>query len=122
MEAFEKALIEKGYLKADLDLGEIRSDVSQQFSKKSVSYLFRSHARPLRQVVGMLSVAEMAELAETLITVESLKERVTKPTESVSGPVDVAVISKSDGFVWIKRKHYFKPELNPRVMARKSLI
>lgn len=24
----------------------------------------------------------------------------------------VAVISKGDGFVWINRKHYFKPELN----------
>jgi hypothetical protein len=34
-------------------------------------------------------------------------------TETVGGPVDVAVISKGDGFVWIKRKHYFRPELNP---------
>ena len=32
--------------------------------------------------------------------------------ETVGGPVDVAVISKGDGFVWINRKHYFKPELN----------
>jgi hypothetical protein len=30
----------------------------------------------------------------------------------VAGPIDVAVISKGDGLVWIKRKHYFKPELN----------
>ena len=30
----------------------------------------------------------------------------------VGGPIDVAVISKGDGFVWIKRKHYFKAELN----------
>jgi hypothetical protein len=32
--------------------------------------------------------------------------------ESVGGPVDVAVISKGDGFIWIKRKHYFSPDLN----------
>jgi hypothetical protein len=32
--------------------------------------------------------------------------------ETVGGPIDVAVISKGDGFVWIKRKHYFKAELN----------
>jgi len=32
--------------------------------------------------------------------------------ETVGGPIDVAVISKGDGFVWIKRKHYFRPELN----------
>jgi hypothetical protein len=33
--------------------------------------------------------------------------------ETVAGPIDVAVISKGDGFIWIKRKHYFSPELNP---------
>jgi hypothetical protein len=38
-------------------------------------------------------------------------------TETVGGAVDVAVISKGDGFIWIKRKHYFKPELNARFFA-----
>ena len=33
--------------------------------------------------------------------------------ETVGGPIDVAVISKGDGFIWIKRKHYFSTELNP---------
>jgi hypothetical protein len=32
--------------------------------------------------------------------------------ETVGGPIDVAVISKGDGLIWIKRKHYFSPELN----------
>jgi len=32
--------------------------------------------------------------------------------ESVGGPVDVAVISKGDGFVWIKRKYYFDSDIN----------
>jgi hypothetical protein len=31
----------------------------------------------------------------------------------VGGAVDVAVISRGDGFVWLKRKHYFSQELNP---------
>ncbi|HEY0631206.1 MAG TPA: hypothetical protein VGC98_04065 [Thermoleophilaceae bacterium] len=35
-------------------------------------------------------------------------------TETVSGPIDVAVISAGDGFVWIKRKHYFEAERNPQ--------
>ncbi len=38
--------------------------------------------------------------------------------ETVGGPIDVAVITKGDGFVWVKRKHYFSPEYNPRVIAR----
>ena len=53
-------------------------------------------------------------------SIESLKERVTKPSESVSGPVDVAVITKGDGFIWIKRKHYFDPNLNLRFVAQKN--
>ena len=62
----------------------------------------------------------MAELAETLIMLESLKEKVTRPTESVGGPIDVCVISKSDGFIWIKRKHYFDPKLNPSFFRRRT--
>jgi len=27
-------------------------------------------------------------------------------------------ITKGDGFVWLKRKHYFKPELNPQFFAK----
>jgi hypothetical protein len=77
-----------------------------------------NHAWPIQRVIGSLPVDEMAELAETLIMLESLKEKVTQPTQSVGGPIDVCIISKSDGFVWIKRKHYFDPQLNPRFFAR----
>ena len=59
-------------------------------------------------------------MAETLIRIESLKERVTRETEQVGGPIDVAVISKGDGFIWVKRKHYFDASLNVRYMARKG--
>jgi len=76
------------------------------------------HFSPLSNVIHSLPLPEMAALAKSLIELESLKERVTKPSESVAGPIDVAVISKYDGFVWIDRKHYFRPELNPRFLRR----
>lgn len=79
---------------------------------------WEAHALPLLRVVGSLPIDEMANLAETLVQLQSLKEKVTKPTESVGGPIDVAVISKSDGFIWIKRKHYFEASLNPRFFIR----
>lgn len=34
----------------------------------------------------------------------SFKHKVSSTIESVGGPVDVAVITKGDGFVWIKKK------------------
>mgnify|MGYP001604446777 CR=1 FL=1 len=74
----------------------------------------------MRRVLGALPFDELAELAETLVLLESLKERVTRPSASVSGPIDVAVISKNDGFIWIKRKHYFDPKLNPRYFTKRG--
>jgi len=67
---------------------------------------------PLMSAVSSLSKEDLAEMAESLIYLTYLKRRITFAEESVGGPVDVALISKGDGFIWIKRKHYFRPELN----------
>ncbi len=77
-----------------------------------------AHLLPLLRVVGGLSLGELGELADTLVMLESLKEKVTYRTQSVGGPVDVALITKSDGLVWIKRKLYFDSSLNHRYFAR----
>lgn len=79
---------------------------------------WRQNFNPLVSVLQTLSVQEMAHLAESLLGLESLKERVTSPSESVGGPIDVAAITKSEGLVWIKRKHYFDASLNMRYVAR----
>lgn len=67
---------------------------------------------PLMATVSTMGKEDLAELAENLIYQTSLKRHITPNLESVGGPVDVAVISKGDGFIWIKRKHYFNPSLN----------
>lgn len=71
-----------------------------------------NYINPLMNAVSNLDKEDLAEMAESLIYLTYLKRRITFAEESVGGPVDVAVISKGDGFVWIKRKHYFRPELN----------
>ena len=100
---------------------QIKHDTKEKIIDRLIDHMVESHVEPIKRVVDALPLDEMADLAETLITVESLKERVTKPSESVGGPIDVAVISKSDGFVWIKRKHYFDASLNPRYFQREGL-
>ncbi len=57
-------------------------------------------------------------MAETLVNLASFRQKVSMSVETVGGPVDVAVISKGDGFVWIKRKNYFELDQNPRVLAK----
>jgi hypothetical protein len=53
-------------------------------------------------------------MAEALVNLTSFKRKISLEAETVGGPIDVAVISKGDGLVWIKRKHYFEPKLNPQ--------
>lgn len=61
---------------------------------------------------------ELSNLAESLINITSLKRKVQSNLETVGGDVDVAIITKGDGFIWTKRKHYFKRELNPQFFNR----
>jgi len=70
------------------------------------------YVSPLMGAVSQLSKEDLAEMAESLVYLTYLKRRFTMAEESVGGPVDIAVITKGDGFIWIKRKHYFDPELN----------
>lgn len=119
LSVFVDDLKQNGHLAQTANVDAERSAVLQTLRQLSSTYLDNSHTKPLKQVIGLFSVPELAELAETLVSIESLKERVTTPSESVSGPIDVAAISKSDGFVWIKRKHYFDPALNPRFFERR---
>src|SRR6266511_3871094 len=121
IEGLVDAMKKSGTIAGGVDYSSEKNAACIDFREKVSEYLAREHTKPLRNVIGMLSVGELAEIAETLVSIESLKERVTRPTESVSGPIDVAVISKSDGFIWIKRKHYFDPGLNSRLFAHHGI-
>lgn len=62
---------------------------------------------------------ELASFAEALVNITVAKRKVSAELETVGGPIDVAVISRHEGFVWVKRKHYFDAGLNPRYFWRK---
>jgi hypothetical protein len=70
--------------------------------------------------VASLPKDELGAMAESLVNLTKFKRRISTERETVGGPIDVAVITKGDGFVWMKRKHYFDAGLNPRFIARIS--
>jgi polyhydroxyalkanoate synthesis regulator phasin len=72
----------------------------------------------IEDMVEFMPKSEMARMAEALVNLTSIKRRVSRGIETVGGPIDVAVISKAEGFVWVKRKHYFPAELNARYFDR----
>ena len=80
------------------------------------------YSEPILQSIMSLPKDELANLSESLINITSLKVKVQDNLETVGGDVDVAIITKGDGFVWTKRKHYFEESLNPQFFNRKNLL
>ncbi len=100
-------------------LSSVRKKLSEDGEKLFVEYKEKlsefkrvNNIQPIIDMVNVLPKDELAAMAESLVNLTVFKRKVSKTVETVGGPIDVAVISKGDGFVWVKRKHYFKPELN----------
>ncbi len=106
------------------DLGALRNAAERQsaeYFEQARSFLFKKFVGPIVDAVRHLPKEEMAGMAEALVNLTSLKRRVSLKQETVGGPIDSAVISKGDGFVWIKGKHYFTAASNPEYFVRQSL-
>ena len=89
----------------------------ERYTQELTKYRRENYIDLEMSVVWALPKDELAEMAESLISLTSFKRRVSATAETVSGPIDVAVISKGDGFIWIKRKHYFQRDLNHHFLA-----
>lgn len=90
---------------------------TELFEKQIDDYIQAKHTGPLMDTIVNLDKEDMADMAESIVYLTSLMKRVSPEEETVGGPVDVAVLSKGDGFIWMKRKHYFQPELNPHFFS-----
>lgn len=106
---------EKQQLKEKLK--KISNKIFKDYQEHVKTYRRKNYVDPIIRVVSMLPKDELAAMAESLVSLTSFKRKVTMETETVGGPIDVAIISKGDGFIWIKRKHYFKAELNPQFFS-----
>ena len=91
--------------------------IFKEYQEWAEKYRRQNHVDPIIGMVAVLPKDELAVMAESFVHLTSFKRKITMGAETVSEPIDVAVISKGDGFVWIKRKHYFKPELNPHFFS-----
>ncbi len=60
-------------------------------------------AMPIQDAIDLVKF-----LAESCVNFS----RFTPGPQFIGGPIDLAVITKHEGFKWIERKHYFKQDLN----------
>lgn len=93
------------------------SAITKEFRDELLKVQREKQIIPTVDTVAILSKEDLAEMAESLIYLTYLKRRISSSEESVGGPIDVAIISKGDGFIWKKRKHYFEEDLNKHFMS-----
>lgn len=100
------------------ELVELGGKLAQDFAQGLEHYRQTQFIDPVIDSVASLPKEDLAAMAESLVNLTAFKRRMTSvETDTVALPIDVAVISKGDGFIWIKRKHYFEPPLNPHFFS-----
>lgn len=82
------------------------------------NFVHENYVRKVVDMIKFLPKQDLAYMAESLVNLTAFKRKVSDDSETVGGPIDVAVISKADGFIWVKRKHYFTQELNHHYFSR----
>jgi hypothetical protein len=64
-------------------------------------------------VVPGMPLADTIELADFLASVTAQYSHFLLGPDTVGGVVDIAAISRHEGFRWVRRKHYYSRDLNP---------
>lgn len=123
-QTIEAALRRKRISKTEVDrrktlVREVADTVAKEFNSETAEVLRTSFSRQFDQMVAMMPKQELIELAEALVSITAVERKATSDEGTVGGPIDVAFITKHEGVVWIKRKHYFDATRNPRYFWRK---
>lgn len=98
---------------------DVAATVTDEYQSATAENLKDGFSREFDRMIAMMPKQELIELAEALVSITAVERKATTDEGTVGGPIDVAFITKHEGFVWIKRKHYFERDLNARYFWRK---
>jgi hypothetical protein len=88
------------------------SAISDMLGDYFINYTDITGKKPIVEIVTNMQTSELASMAEAMVNLTALKRHVSTDTETVGGPIDVAIITRGEGFIWIKRKTNYDPHLN----------
>lgn len=89
----------------------IRSAVGEPTWSAKVEHLVNQAGRlPL---AAPMPIADAIEFAKFLVQTTAQYSHFLMGPDTVGGVIDVAAISRHEGFRWINRKHYYPQDLNP---------
>jgi hypothetical protein len=73
----------------------------------------QNHCSLSNLAASAMPVQDAINLADFLVETTKRFVRFLPGADTVGGETDIAVVTKHEGFKWIKRKHFFSSNLNP---------
>ena len=89
---------------SDLDT----TDIEKKHSESMDDYMQEEYIDGIVNAVESFNVEDMANMAENLVSITGLQRHFSSSDETVGGPIDVAVITRAEGFVWVRHKDFIK--------------
>lgn len=84
---------------------EIENDqYVKAYSQHLGEFIDKNYIEGIMDAVDSFNVEDLTNMAGSLISITNLQRHFSSSEESVGGPVEVAVITKADGFRWVKHK------------------
>jgi len=77
---------------------------NQTWLEEFKRYQLKEYTTPVCAATRHITPDLLGAMAETLIDLVSFRHEMSMSAETVGGPIDVAVITKAEGFTWAKRK------------------
>jgi hypothetical protein len=77
--------------------------VMTSFAETTHQHRRSTYYEPILQAISSLPKRDLAMLAQSLVHLTALRRKVSMGAETVGGPIGIAVISRSEGFSWIRR-------------------
>ena len=82
----------------------IAKEVSDELREHVEKYANDAFVSPFMQVIRLSPESDLSRMAHTLVEIEAIRQSINQSTPTVGGPIDVAVISKVNGFRWVSHK------------------
>jgi hypothetical protein len=95
--------------------------VAKKEALEAINVGRRNRRERFRFVTSQIPLNEMAEFAKALVSLEAQIQHYSKDRRFVGGPIDVATITKEDGFLWVDSKVRIDPFKNPRQLEQDKL-
>ena len=84
------------------------ADIEKRHSNSMDAYMQEEYIDGIVNAVESFNVEDMANMTENLVSITSLQRHFSSSDETVGGPIDVAVITRAEGFTWVRHKNFIK--------------